>query len=341
MIRRTLVCLALCWGTFSAAAAEAQQAYYPSWSGELETYMQQTAVIGGRIVNPTWRGDGMGTMTSMSQGPSLKEEMRVQSVNGALEIHYERTDAKGSLLLEAASNGRFSIRREGKGKAAPPPLQFDQPVAGPISLRLGQAGSEKTYRAASLWHLAIVQPEACRQLFPLLAPLPGCTQLSQNAAAIEAELLRAAADKPPDDRKLSDLVRQLGDSQFAKREAADRRLRAGGPAVLGYLQHLDFAQLDAEQQFRVQRILGSFLSSADTPAQAAARLAGDSSIWLALLGRPEAATRRTAAKQLAKLLGRPIGVDPEADPATQAGQREQLRAKIEPPAAETKAAPKP
>jgi hypothetical protein len=301
--------------------------------------LQQTTIVHGRIANTIWQRFGIWT----SRGTG--EELRVQWNNGIFSIRYERTSEDDPLLLEAASDGRFSIRRDSKGKPSQPPLLFNQPSVGPISLRLGKEGEEKVYRAASLWHLAIVQPEACKQhLFPLLANLPGCTQLPQTTAAIEAELLRAAAaGKSPDYRQWGDLVRQLGDNQFAKREAADRLLRAAGPAVAGYLQQLDYAQLDAEQQFRVQRILGSFRgqSSSDTPAQVAVRLMADAPIWLALLDRPEVATRRMAAKQLAGLLGGPIGVDPEADPATQAGQREQLRAKIEPHPAETKTSPKP
>ena len=159
---------------------------------------------------------------------------------------------------------------------------------------------------------------------------------------IEADLLKAAvAGKIPDRRHWADLVRQLGDNQFAKREAADRMLRAVGPQVTGFLQQLDYGQLDAEQQFRVRRIIDLLHGSAaaDTAEQVAERLVADSSVWLALLDRPEASTRRIAAKHLAGMLGEPIGVDPEANPATQENQRELLRAKLEPPKTETKTSP--
>ena len=110
---------------------------------------------------------------------------------------------------------------------------------------------------------------------------------------IEADLLKAAvAGKIPDRRHWADLVRQLGDNQFAKSEAADRMLRAVGPQVTGFLQQLDYGQLDAEQQFRVRRIIDSLHGSAaaDTAEQVAERLVADSSVWLALLDGPEAST---------------------------------------------------
>ena len=89
--------------------------------------------------------------------------------------------------------------------------------------------------------------------------------------------------------------------------------------------------MDAEQQFRVDRIAESFRgqTASDTTEQVAALLAADPSVWLALLERRQEATRRAAAKQLGVLLGEPIGVDPVADPATQKERREQLRAKLE------------
>jgi hypothetical protein len=69
--------------------------------------------------------------------------------------------------------------------------------------------------------------------------------------------------------------------------------------------------------------------SSDSPEQVASWLSGDASIWLALLSRPEVAARRVAAKQLTAFLESPISVDPEAAPASQKTQFEQLRARIE------------
>ena len=77
------------------------------------------------------------------------------------------------------------------------------------------------------------------------------------------------------------------------------RLRAGGPAALAYLQQLDPADLNAEQQVRIRRILRAHPRKKgelqpkgdDTPEQAARLLAGDPAIWLALLSRPNGTAR--------------------------------------------------
>jgi hypothetical protein len=126
-------------------------------------------------------------------------------------------------------------------------------------------------------------------------------------------------------------VAELGDERFARREAADRALRAADPAVLLYLEQLDPGRLDAEQQFRLRRISDTLAAKVggDTPEQIASWLGGDPAVWLALLSRPDVATRRLAAKQLAAILEAPIPVDPETDPTSQQSKLEELRAKIE------------
>jgi hypothetical protein len=67
----------------------------------------------------------------------------------------------------------------------------------------------------------------------------------------------------------------------------------------------------------------------DVPEQIAASLADDPSVWLALLGRSDVATRRTAAQQLTTLLGHSIEIDPAADPVSQEKARDELRKTIE------------
>ena len=59
--------------------------------------------------------------------------------------------------------------------------------------------------------------------------------------------------------------------------------------------------------------------------QVAERLVAASSVWLALLDRPEASTSRHAQETPRRNAGKAFGVDPEANPATQENQRELLR----------------
>jgi hypothetical protein len=181
--------------------------------------------------------------------------------------------------------------------------------------------------------LAIVHPKQCQEhLFPVLDMLRPDRKLALLVARIETSLLaRANEDTAASDARWAAMIKQLGDDQFAKREEADRALRAGGNPALAYLRQLDFDRLDAEQQFRIRRILATLggHNDDDSADEVATSIAHDPRVWLALLGRPEVATRRAAASQLTKLLGQPIDVDPAAEPDTQKDKRERLRERIE------------
>ena len=75
---------------------------------------------------------------------------------------------------------------------------------------------------------------------------------------LEKNLLRLGTADPTADRaRWATLVQQLGDDSFAKRQAADRDLRAADGLAVAYLRHLDLNRLDAEQQSRVLRIIES------------------------------------------------------------------------------------
>ena len=150
---------------------------------------------------------------------------------------------------------------------------------------------------------------------------------------METQLVTLAAQNTPARQsRWAELVGQLANDRYAKREAADRQLRAGGPAAIHYLEELDTAKLDEEQQSRIRRILRSLPGQrkhADTPEDVADALLDDPGVWLALLDRPVLATRRAAWGRLTLLLGRPVAVDPAADPASQKLARDALRARID------------
>ena len=156
-------------------------------------------------------------------------------------------------------------------------------------------------------------------------------RLTEQAQEAEEELFHmAASGLIPDRQRWAALVAQLSDDRFARREAADRDLRAAGPALLPFLQRLDFDQLDAEQQSRLRRIIGMLGHAVedDTAEQIASWMIADPEVWLALLARPEVPTRRLAAAQLEKLLGQSIAFDPAAAAPQRKKQIDQLRAWI-------------
>jgi hypothetical protein len=334
MMRRALIYalvgLGLPWA--AAACAQGPRAHlHQMLESELENYMS-VSIVGGRISGHMTNDAGMQS-SSESDSEGVSERFSIASNDGGGEIRYERTSKEDKFTVEITSNEHFSLRSKQKGKSSGPSIQFEQTPGQPLVLSIERGGREKTYRAPSLWHLFLAQPDECwKLLFPALEFLPCHAKMTHIAVDLEPELLKAAANsKPPDRQRWIKLVQQLGDNEYGKRETADRALRAADPSVIFFLQHLDVDQLDAEQQFRVRRIVQAFhaTASADTASQIASRLVADPSVWISLLNRPEESTRRAAAKQLASLLGEPIGVDPAADPATQQGQREQLRSRIE------------
>ena len=275
-----------------------------------------------------------------------KEHFTVQLKNHVRISHYEQSTEKAGSWSSGIPTASWPCARPRKN-ASEPSIEYLQIPNKSVSFSLGEAGKRKVFQAPTLWHLALAHPEECKlHLFPLLAGFfPCCQELLLSADQVEGHLLsEAATNVIPSRERLAELIRQLGDDHFAKREAADRQLRGLGAWVSWPLRQLDFHQLDAEQQVRIQHIINAFFGPAAgfsgqeiyagqplnlTPGQVAVWLAGDPATWLAVLERPEESRRRTAARQLAALLGEPIAVDPAADPATQTRQREQLRAKIE------------
>ena len=289
----------------------------------------QFEVVSGRIV---LSGSRSGSISTGSSSSGSNEKLSIRFSNSQRSLSYERSTPKEQLVVEITSSSRVSIRRNGKDDADVVPVHFTQVPDEPISLALGADERVAVYRAPTLWHLLIMQPEECQEhLLPLLQLLRPDWQLAETAAAMETALLRAASvGHLPDRTRWNRLVEQLADQRFARREAADRELRSAGPVVLGYLRELDFSRLDAEQQFRVRRIIRSLSTQAggDTAEQFVAQLVSDPEIWLAMLSRREQSTRRLAARQLGVILDRTVPFDPTADPATRQEQIEQLRARI-------------
>ena len=290
----------------------------------------QFKLVSGRVVNTLPWHFGNGTSKTSNGTAAETVTFRGNGVTGSLS--YQRTSPKEDFSLEVDSEGLFHFRSIGKGTKDSVAVEFTQSRSDPISLAIDREGRRQVFRAPTLWHLLIAQPDECRRhVIPAIETLRPRWQLSQTVAIIESQLLKVAGSTRVERREWAALVEQLGDSRFAKREAAERQLRASGAFAIGYLGQLDFGQLDAEQQFRVRRIVksGSAEKTDDSPEQVAALLVEDPGVWVALLARPEESTRRLAVRQLATLLGESIPVDPTADPASQTSEREQLRAKVE------------
>jgi len=331
-IRANLIAMVLV-GLASLAAADT-----PEDIPRLRQYIQTSppvlrfAIVDGRVILKCMTQSNFQTQTNYGNG--LRETMALRSGRGQSVLNYERITAKEQIKISATgSGGKTCIARVPRGQSSFLPMEFQQAPGEKTTLTLGTGDRRQVFQAADFWRLAIVQQEECKEhLFPLLDMLRPDWKLATMAARVETSLLaHANEDATTNDTRWAALVKQLGDDRFARREAADRALRAGGPSALAYLRQLDFDRLDAEQQFRVRRIVSAIggRNDDDLPDEVAVPLARDPAVWLALLGRPEVATRQTAARQLAKLLDRPIDVDPAAEPDSQKAKREKLRTRIE------------
>jgi hypothetical protein len=321
--------VALLLGMAATTTAHAQQTLLDQ---VVRNNWLQCRMVNGRIrIEATQLGN---IQFTNSKGLLRDETVSLRSENGRVALSYRRTTNTEKLSVEVEASGdRLLIRQNPREKSSNPSVEFRQTRDEKISLTLGSGTEQQVFRTSDLWRLLIVRPKECRQyLIPLLEMLRPKFNFNEMTAEVEARLLENDSGKTTLGREhWAGLVKQLGDDRFAKRQAADRALRSGDVPALAYLKQLNFSRLDAEQQFRIGRILESQTGQRndDTPLEVATSLAVDPSIWLALLSRPQQTVRETAAHRLEALLGGPIPVDPTADPDSQKAQREQLRVRIE------------
>ncbi len=292
----------------------------------------------GRVA--VWSRNYYGSSSSRSSGSTRSERLsirtnRVASRAGgfSVTVGYELSTSEEVFKIDAESDRLLQIRREPKGDSQVVPVEFVQEAGRPVRLAIGADDERKAHEAPSLWHLVLAEPAAVREhLAPILKPIMPDSDLVGQAEKLPARMIEmAAAQETPDTERWAELVVQLGHDQYALREAADRALRQAGPNVLAFLRNLDYGKLDAEQQFRVKRIIRSMTRTpgSDTIDSIAEWMLTDARAWLILLGRDEEATRRAAAQRLEVLLGEPIGFDPSADPTLRRKQIESLRKRIE------------
>ncbi|NQT38769.1 MAG: hypothetical protein HQ581_14840 [Planctomycetes bacterium] len=295
----------------------------------------RTSIVSGRI---SVVGTRSGTTSSSSSGTDRTERLKIQgartsgSAFSVPTVEYEFSDARRQIFIDISQINRVRFRQSAKNNSDVVPLEFVQAPGKPLSLTVGTAPGQITLEAAGIWHLVLSHPKPCEEhLVPLLAMLRPGWDFLKAVAEVEEELLRiASSERVPDRRRWAALVEQLADQRFYRRETADRQLRESGRAVVVYLVQLDTKRLDAEQRFRVRRIILDLSSDEedDSPHLVASWLAGDLKIWFALLSRDDDVTRRLAARQLTALLERPLAFDPDAEEATRRTQLEKLRAEL-------------
>lgn len=273
-----------------------------------------------------------GGTSSTSSGGQRTEKLSMQAPGPDVTLEYELSVPTETYSVDVKADRSVLIRRRPKGSSAAPGAEYVQEAGKGVVLKVGSEANPTVYEAPSIWHLALAEPGAVGEhLIPMLKPLVQDADLVTTAGALEERLLQmAASQRPPDRERWAALVAQLGEEKYARREAADRALREAGPGVLAFLRNLDSVRLDAEQRFRVRRIVMSMSKKpeSDTVETVAEWMLTDAKAWFILLGRDQESTRRVAAQRLEVLLGQPTGFDAAAPPAVRAQQIERLRPRV-------------
>lgn len=262
-----------------------------------------------------------------------EEELTIKAVGGVPSLQYARIEADQELTIEIRDATEVRIRRKRRLPSGPMSVEYWQPARGPVQWGYGDGDERKTVRAASLWHLLLLESASTRtELAPLVERLRPAPRLGPLVMQLQAALLRSAEQPAgPARPQLAAWVEQLGDSEFQRRQAADRALRAQGPAVGAYLLALEPARLSVEQRERIRRILDALNGpTPDTPERIAAWLRSDPSIWVEMLQADEVERREAAAEQLERLTGRPVAFDPRADELVRSRQWSELRRQFRP-----------
>ena len=295
----------------------------------LRLHWVQFTVSGGGITGRTSYLDTNMSATT-TDGAGHRESMSLDVSSGVPAVQYRLITPTERLEIDVSGGDRVLIVRSlarGKGR-----VEYKQAPGQRISFSVHANGQTRVYRTTSIWLLILEAPADCRQhLLPVLELLrPGWNLLSQ-AQTIEHLLLRAASSgKQRDHKQWARWVDDLGNPQFARRQAAERNLVAAGPAVRPFLARLDRSKLDLEQLSRIRRIMNAMgQAREDTAERTADSLLADPAVWLALFARDDAPHRRIAAKQLARLLSRPVELDADAPPEVRKVQAQALRREIE------------
>ncbi len=314
-------------GVMCEGAAAAEPLVTPKLSEAARSGWLSFGLVSGRLA---LTGSRFGSINSSSSSNGRTERLTIRSAGTGPAVRYEMTGAGGEFSLDVSSGNELSLAWNPAGESVP--VQFAQKPSEPVVLKIGRQEQEKTWQAPSVWHLWIDEPSVCRaHLLPILKVFQFDMDTAEMAVEIESLLLTAGAPiVTPDQERWATLVAQLGSDSFAQREAADRELREAGGMVASYLERLDVRQYDAEQQYRIHRIIQSISTRTadERPEQISAWLAGDPAIWISLMRREDESVRRLAAERLSGLLGRPVAFDPAADAAARAVQIERLQAEV-------------
>lgn len=274
------------------------------------------------------------TDNSTARTGDVQENLAINVEDGLPTLRYTLTAPDATVDLEVTRGEQFRLLKRRTTPELQDELLFEQPVTGPLVVSLTQGNTTRIVRASNIWTLLLAERRLCAErVLPLFEMLHPGWLLAEQALQLEDALFRFA-QQPQNDARLEwhRLVAQLGSERFADRQAADRRLRQYGTAIVPFLQQLPLDRLDAEQRSRIRRIEFDLAGAVqeDLPENVVTWLAADRQCWLALLDRDDPSRRKLAKAQLESLVGSSIEFDADAAPEVRAAQLARLRAAYEP-----------
>ena len=293
-----------------------------------ETDWLRLEVIGGRLQVTSSRCGQHRLVTEAAPGNRLRQSLALEVHAGAIDVQYQRLDEQSELILTVDERNKLTVLRRPMEGSSLAEIRYEQPTGGDVTLSVGGMRPGK-YSAPSLWHLLVTEAEARDRLLPVLVQLRPNWRLDEQLSEVEQALLsRAGEDTLPPRRQWQTWIDELASDSFARRQAADRELRAAGQPVLGYLRQLDATQLSPEQRRRIAGILAAAPVGSDSPERAADWLVADKRVWLSLMSRGQLDQRIAAAEHLTRLCGRAFAFDPSGSEDQRQAQLAELRAKL-------------
>ncbi len=285
----------------------------------------------GRIVCQLNRLTRWGDSTSRSRGTN--ESLRFEPSDRGTSMHYKLTSPERRVTIDAWQHELTITREQLDAGTVVVSARFEQRPAESLSLEVQQGDVTKRLTGDTVWQLWLADTPLCREHLAPSCKLLGIeTPWTQFTQALEARLFHLADAGQAHDQTVWRLwLAELNDDRYAVREAADRQLRASGAALMPFLRRVDFSQLDAEQRYRLRRIMAGLQVevTVDTVESTAEWLADDPRVWVELLNRDDLPRRETAARQVARLLESPIEFDAAANADVRHEQFVMLRERVD------------
>jgi hypothetical protein len=283
--KRTLVLLV--WGVISSGHATCGEEVACPSAPPLAARQKwvRFAIMQGRVTASAALGQ-TATLSCEAEEEDRSETFGVHATPQGTTVRYTVRERGETTTYHFSASQQLLIERTPapSTKEAHRQLQLRQEPGREIELVLGEPDVGPTYRAPTIWHLVLTEPElAQRELIPLLERLRPRWNLAWQGQQVESLLLEQPLREsvPP----LDELVRQLGDPRFDVRRRADLELRSFGTALIPLLDQLDVRQLGAEQRLRIRELRKALaIIGDDSPHEVAGWLAYDGRLgeqWLA------------------------------------------------------------